>query len=134
MSLYMGKDGSIRIGTNIIGNIDKWDLSIKQTHPDITQYGDTNGMRAFGDAIFEWSGTASGTLDLGDAQQVTLANNFQTTNIPTSVALQLYWNASSYWFGSAYITDMVPASKVGDKVAVSFTFQGTDILSATTST
>lgn len=133
MALFVGKDGSFRIGANIVGNIDKWDLSVKQAHPEITAFGDTNGMRAYGDAIWEWSGTASGTLDKADAQQVTLSQNFESTQIPATAALRLYWAPASYWFGSAWISQMSPNSKVDDKVSVSFSFTGHDILSASSS-
>jgi hypothetical protein len=133
MALFVGKDGSIRIGANVIGSIDKFDLTLTEATPEVSAFGDTNGVRQYASAIHSWSGTASGTFDRADAQQNTLALNFETSQIPAVAALQLYWSPGAYWSGNAWVTDMTVNSKVDDKVNVSFNFIGNGTLSASTS-
>jgi hypothetical protein len=129
MAALMGKDGSIRIGATAIGSIDSWTLNPQTNTAEITAYGDKDRQYAY--TIKQWSGTASGTLNMADAQQLTLADQFDSAHTLASAALRLYTSTGiiNYWSGNAYMQGLTVNSSVGDKVSVSFNFTGDGNLS-----
>jgi hypothetical protein len=132
MAAEMGKDGSIAIGANVIGLIDSWSLTASIGNSEITQYGDP--MRNYQTTIKEWSGQASGTLSLADAQQISLLANATTAANTTAAAVALQFvTAVGHWGGYAYVKGYTANSKVTDKVSISFPFQGTGNLAYTSS-
>jgi hypothetical protein len=98
MAALIGKDGSIRIGANIIGYIDSWSLNPTVGTAEVTQYGNVNRQYAY--TIKDWSVTCSGTLDKTDAQQITLTNQFEGSALAVA-ALRLVTTTGGSCRGSS---------------------------------
>ena len=132
MAALMGKDGSMKIGANAIGYLDSWTLNPDVATAEVSAYGDKDRQYVY--TIKGWSGTASGTLDMADAQQLTLADQFDSAHTLAVAALRFYTSTavSTYWSGNAYMTGLTVNSAVADKVSVSFNFTGDGNLSYTT--
>lgn len=131
MAAIMGKDGSFRVGANVVGSIDAFTLDMNIGSAEVTQMStETNTFRNYIQTIKDWSGTASGTLDLADAQQLAL-EGVATTAALASSTMRFYTGGASYWAGTALLTGMTVNSQVADKVSVSFAFQGTSALAYT---
>jgi hypothetical protein len=132
MPIY-GKDGTFRVGATVVGNIDSWSLDLSAGSVEVTSMStEAITFRNFGQTIREWSGTASGTLDLADAQQLALAQSASTAAAATA-AMRLYTLPASYWAGNAYMSKVTINSQVSNKVSVSFNFQGTSGITYTSS-
>ncbi|MFA5376865.1 MAG: hypothetical protein WC455_14035 [Dehalococcoidia bacterium] len=131
MAAIVGKDGSIRIGANVIGYIDTWSLSPVNGTAEITAFGES--ARQYTYTLKDWTCNASGSLDKTDAQQITLSQQTEAATLAV-VALRLCVSATgnSYWGGNAYVKSMAVNSSVGDKVSITFDFQGTGNLTFTT--
>lgn len=131
MAAIMGKDGSFRVGAVVTGSIDSYTLNMNIGSAEITQMSsEANTFRNYAQTIKDWSGTASGTLDLADANQLAL-EGIATTGTLASSTMRFYTSLTSYWAGTAFLTGMTVNSQVGDKVSVSFNFQGTSALAYT---
>jgi hypothetical protein len=132
MAALMGKDGSMKIGAATVGVIDSWTLNPQTNTAEVTAYGDKDRQYVY--TIKQWSGTASGTLDLADAQQLTLADQFDSVHTLAVAALRFYTTTgvTTYWSGNAYMQGLTVNSAVADKVSVSFNFTGDGNLSYTT--
>jgi hypothetical protein len=132
MAALMGKDGSVKIGAATVGYLDSWTLNPDVGTAEVSAYGDKDRQYVY--TVKGWAGTASGTLDMADAQQLTLADQFDSAHTLAVAALRFYTSTGSfpYWGGNAYMTGMTVNSAVGDKVSVSFNFTGTGDLSYTT--
>jgi hypothetical protein len=128
MAAIMGKDGSVSIAAAVVGSIDSYTLNIGVGSADVTAFGDA--MRNNVTTIKEWSGSLSGTLNLADAQQITLLGQASTAAFAT-VGLRFNTTTPQYWGGTAYIKSYNAGSRVADKVSVSFSFQGTGNLTFT---
>jgi len=128
MAAAMGKDGFISIDgtTTKPAYIDSWSLNPAIGTAEVTAYGDS--AKAFISTIREWTVTCGGTLDKSDAKQDAALDQFASTASSTSWTLRLY-DSTSYWTGSAYLTGATINSQVGDKVSVTYNFQGTGDLS-----
>jgi len=132
MAALMGKDGSLKIGANTVGYLDSWALNPDIGTAEVSAYGDKDRQYIY--TIKGWSGTASGTLDLADAQQLTLTDQFDSAHTLAVAALRFYTSTGAfpYWGGNAWMTGMTVNSSIGDKVSVSFNFTGDGNLSYTT--
>jgi hypothetical protein len=131
MAALMGKDGFISIAASVVGTIDTWSLNASVGTAEITAYGDP--ARNYEETIKEWSGTLSGTLNIADAQQLTLLQQASTAAFATVGLRFNVTTGGSYWAGSAYMKGYSANSKVADKVSISFPFQGTGNLAYTSS-
>jgi hypothetical protein len=131
MAATMGRQGFVSFDgtTTAAGLIDSWSLSPAIGTAEITAYG--NNSKAFVSTIKEWTVTAGGTLDKTNTQQNTIFQKLDSTSAATAASLRLY-DSTSYWAGSAFITSYNVNSQVGDKVSVTFNFQGTGDLSYVT--
>lgn len=132
MAALMGKDGTVKIGANTVGYIDSWNINADAGSAEVTAYGDKDRQYIY--TLKGWSGTLSGTLDMADAQQLTLADQFDSAHALAVAALRFYTTTgvTTYWSGNAYMTGLTVNSAVGDKVSVSINFQGDGNLSYTT--
>ena len=129
MAATMGKDGFISIDgtTGAVAYIDSWSLSPSIDTAEVTAFGNTS--KAYVSTLRGWTVTASGTLDRSDSTgQLVILNDFESTATSTTLSLWLY-DSTSHWQGEAYVTGQTVNSQVGDKVTVSWTFQGTGNLS-----
>jgi len=132
MAATMGKDGFISVDgtTGSPLYIDTWSLSAGIGTAEVTAYGDS--AKGFVSTLREWSVTCGGTLDRADTTgQVTILDNFESTASSTTVSLWLY-DSTSHWEGVGFPTGVTVNSAVGDKVSVTFNFQGSSNLSYVT--
>ena len=128
MAAVMGKDGFISLdGTTVKpAYVDSWTLNTNIDTAEVTAFGDS--AKAFVSTLRSWTVTCSATLDRSDAKQLAVINDFESTASSTTMALRLY-DTTSYWSGSAYVTNATVNSQVNDKVTVNFNFQGSGALS-----
>lgn len=119
MAAVMGKDGDVRIGSVTL-SLDSWSINPSFNTADVTVYGNDTKVNA--QTLAEWSGEASGTLDLANATSVALLDQFKLGAGGAAVNFRGYTGASTYWSGSAILTGASIGSTVGDKVTVSFSF------------
>ncbi len=137
MAATMGKDGFISIdGTTIaMALMDSWSVSPSIDMAEVTAFGDAS--KAFVSTLRSWTASVSGTLDRSNSQQLAVLDDFESTGTSTAHGMRLYTSNSetpgTYWSGSAFVTSQVINSQVGDKVSVSWTFQGTGDFSQVTS-
>jgi len=128
MGATVGKDGSVKLGTDDIGFIDSWSLTTTINTADVTAYGNTTKINV--QTLKEWATEVSGTLDKADAQQAALLNQFEDGAL-APVDLRLYDSSATYWSGSAILSGGGVTSTVGDKVSVSYSFMCAGDLSYT---
>jgi hypothetical protein len=122
MAAVIGKDGDIRIGSVTL-SLDSWTLNPTFNTADITKFG--NKTKVNTQTLMEWSAEGSGTLDMADAQQGALLDQFKLGAGGSVVNLRLYTRTATsavYWTGSAILTGANVQSTVGDKVTVSYSF------------
>lgn len=137
MAARVGKDGWISFTASTSGgaaaysssgalNIDTWSLSGDIGLSDVTAFGDVS--RRYLPNIRGWTATAGGTLDNASTEQqhLNLLRQIASTEIILSECyLNMHENTTTYWCGIALLTGVSMNSAVGDKVGVSYNFQGT---------
>ena len=122
MSVLAGKDGSIRVGSNKIGYIDNFSLSIEQGTSETSQFEDQ--WREFVGTAKGWSGSFSGTFDYGDTDgQKAIVDDLLANG--GEVVLQFKTSMGLVLVGTADISNGSIGGSHGDKINVSFNFQGT---------
>lgn len=141
MAAYRGRDCDVLIGTTgQVAYMDSWTYNGAIGTAEITGYGADS--KEFGQTLREWSGSIAGTLDRSDTDQADLLDQFEDGTL-ASVSVRLYTLSTGtvagtsymeYWGGAVKMTGVTVGSNVADKVAVSFTFQGTSNVSYTTGT
>ena len=119
MAFVMGKDGSVRIGATAMA-LDSWSLNPSFNTADVTVYGNKTKRNA--QTLAEWTGEASGTLDMADAGVVALLDQFKDGTGGAAVDFRCYTAAGNYWSGNGILTGASIGSTVGDKVTVSLSF------------
>ena len=140
MAARVGKDGWISFTASTSGgaaaysssgalNIDTWSLSGEIGLSEVTAFGD--GSRKYLPNIRGWTATAGGTLDNAttEQQQLNLLNQIASTAMILSECyLNMHENTTTYWCGVALLTGVSMNSAVGDKLGVTYNFQGSSAL------
>lgn len=122
MGVLAGKDGAILLGSNKIGYIDTYSLSIEQGTSETSQFDDQ--WRLYIGTAKGWSGSFSGTFDYGDTNgQKTIVDGLIGNG--GSVLLQFKTSMGLVLVGTADISNASVGGSHGDKITVSFNFQGT---------
>lgn len=127
MTATAGYSGAVKIGSNQVLEIDKWDLSIDADIYDVSSY--SNAWKNQIPGLRKWSGTCSGRLYQGDttgqaAIQSALLNG-------TSLSLGLWIDGTHNYSGTAYVKQIQVKSAVSATVDVSISFEGTGTLTYT---
>ena len=123
-----GQSGSAKIGTTAVAEIDNWKLDISADMLDSTDFASA-GWKEFIAGLKEWSGSFSGNWDMTDtAGQLAIQTAFLAG---TPITLRLDVDSTHYYSGSAHIKSLGVETPVGDKVTVSYDFQGTGALTPT---
>lgn len=125
MAVMAGKNGTFSWGENQVGYIDNFSLTINQGTAETSQLGDD--YRMYIPTVCDWSGSVSGTLDYADSAQKAILDDLADP-AGTSVTLELKVGPTLTYTGSAFITSISITGSHGDKVAVSFNFQGSGSL------
>lgn len=128
MAVLAGKDGGVDLGTSKIGYIDNFSLSIEAGTAETSQLGDQ--WKEFIGTAKGWSGSFSGTFDYGDTQQKSIIDNLISANASTSVTLKFKVSAALTLTGTAWVSNASVGASHGDKITISFNFQGSGALAA----
>lgn len=123
MATHTGSEGTIKVGTTVVGELRSYSLDQTADTIEDTSMGDTT--RTYKTALKAWSGSASLFFDETDAGQTALA-------IGTSVALKVYPEGASsgdkYYYGDAIITGSNISASFDGMVEAEVTFTGTGAL------
>ena len=122
MAAIMGKDGDIRIGSVTL-SLDSWTYNPSFGTADITKFGNTTKVNA--QTIQDYTIEGSGTLDMADAQQAALLDQFKAGAGGSTVMVRCYTKtavSATYFVASTILSAANIQSTVGDKVTVSFSF------------
>ncbi len=128
MAVLAGKDGEVKLSATKIGYIDNFSLSIEAGTAEVSQLGEQ--WKGFIGTAKGWSGSFSGTFDYADAQQKSIVDNLISGNASTSVTLAFKVSATLTLTGTAWISNGSVGASHGDKITISFNFQGTGAISA----
>lgn len=127
MAVTHGKNGSVKIGTDVVGHTTKWTLNINVETADTTVQGSSwqshlagiPGWSGSCDALFDRADTAQGAADVGDSVTV----GFYSDGTGTG---------KKYYSGTATITGIQPESDMKGANKISFSFQGNGALTTET--
>lgn len=128
MSVLAGKDGAVRLSGKKIGYIDNYSLSIEQGTSEVSSFEEQ--WKTFVGTAKGFSGSFSGTFDYGNTQQKSIIDNLISANASTSVTLNFKVSASLSLTGTAWISNASIGAAHGDKITISFNFQGSGALAA----
>lgn len=122
MSVLAGKDGAVYLGTNKIGYLDTYSLSIEQGTVETSEFDDQ--WKKFIGTAKGWSGSFSGTFDYGDTNgQKSIMDDLIGNGGDVTLALKT--SMGLVLVGDAQISNASVGGSHGDKITVSFNFQGT---------
>lgn len=125
MAATAGVDGSIKIGSNVIGYIDNFSLNINQGVADTSSLGKM--WKESIETVKDWSGSLSGSLDYEDAAQKAIVDKFLGTD-RTLVTLDFVISPSLSLSGTASLSSISIGASVSDKVTISCNFTGNGAL------
>ena len=125
MAATAGVDGSIKIGSNVIGYIDNFSLNINQGVADVSSLG--KSWKESIETVKDWSGSLSGSLDYEDAAQKSIIDKFLGTD-RTLVTLDFVITPALTLSGTASLSSISTGASVSDKVTISCNFTGNGAL------
>lgn len=122
MAAIDGKGGSAKIGANTIAEVTSWTMDIAIDMLDSTSLGDS--WREFIAGLAGATGSVEVKWDIpNDANGQTA---LQTAALAgTTVTLNLYVNATNYYSGSAYVSNLNVSDPVENLVTATFDMQFT---------
>ena len=123
MATHTGSEGTIKIGSTVLGELRSYTLEQTSDTIEDSSMGDT--VRSYKAGLKAWSGSASLFFDETDTGQDALI-------IGTSVALKVYPEGASsgdtYYYGDAIITGKNISASFDGMVEAEVTFTGTGTL------
>ena len=129
MATHTGSEGTIKVGTDTVGELRSFSLETTADTIESTNMGAT--ARSYKAGLTAWSGTASLFWDELDAGQLALA-------VGTNVQIKVYPEGASagdkYYTGWAIITAKSVSASFDGLVESSISFQGDGALSFSTAT
>lgn len=121
MTTYSGKDGQIKVGANLLGELRDFNYVVNATVQDDSALGDTWDTHIEGAFTANWSGSANAWFFDGDAAQAALV-------VGASVSLGFYPRGSTagkpYHSGTATVTQVTRTVNRTGPVEIAFSFQG----------
>jgi len=134
MAAVAGRHGLIKYKTKQVFRLDHWDANLQNDMLDITSFStDGTQWRSFLPGLSQWSGTISGFADaVADSSgQKVIQTSILT---PATGTIILYFSETGLenLTGSVYWQSMGVNVDVADSEKVSFSFQGTGVLSYST--
>lgn len=129
MAILEGYGGSVKLGVNVVAELDNWSIDIKRKLGDSSAFGDEWDER--GVLTGGWSGKASGRLDESDATgQALLKAHIMTAGGGAALAMKFHVvTASKHYDGNAFISSMAVNTVRDGFIEVDFTFDGSGALS-----
>ena len=123
MSVLAGKDGAVYLGANKIGYLDTYSLSIEQGTTETSKFDDQ--WKEFIGTAKGWSGSFSGTFDYADTDgQKAIIDDLIGNGGEVTLAFKTSMNL--ILIGDAQISNASVGGSHGDKITISFNFQGSD--------
>lgn len=127
MATHAGKEGTVHIGTNAVGELKSYSYNEAATLIPTTTLGDAAETHVTGTT--SWSGSAEAYWDADDTAQAALT-------VGASVTLKFYPEGTDsgdkYKTGTATVETIDVSSATDDTVNISFTFKGNGALSDAT--
>lgn len=124
MAVLVGNQGSFKLSTNTVLEIDNWTMDVSTGLEETQSFGDTWRERTA--TIRDFSGTASGRFDPADTNGHAALSTAALGG--TTVSARFYINSTNYYSGTAFVQASLAAAENG-LVTVSYTFTGTGALS-----
>lgn len=122
MSVLKGNAGSLKLSTNVVAEMQSWQLEVSQDYIDTTSFGDT--FREQTPTFASWTASADGKLDISDTNGQTALQSAWLNG--TTVTPRFYVDASHYFSGLAYVSATVSAAVDGVcEIKYAFTSAGT---------
>jgi hypothetical protein len=132
MANHAGKDGIVKIGTNIVAEIKEWSIEESATFEDTTSMPNTSGYKTFTHTFSEWNGTLTCMWDETDT------DGQGACTIGASVNLRVYPEGDAtgdkYYSGTALISGITRTGAVDGMVTATFSFKGSGALTLATAT
>jgi hypothetical protein len=127
MATHKGKEGAVKVGANVVGEVTSFEISIKANEVDTSTLGsDWTGTDSTQNS---WSGSVDMFYDPDDTGQGGVV-------VGTKVTLELYYEGDStgldYDTGSALVTGVTKSQSYDGMVKTSFTFTGDGVLTTST--
>ena len=127
MATHTGSEGTIKIGTDTLGELRSFSLETTGDTIETSNMGTT--ARTYKAGLTAWSGTASLFWDELDAGQLSLT-------VGSEITIKVYPEGASagdkYYTGSAIVTAKSVSASFDGLVESSISFQGTGTLSFST--
>ena len=127
MATHTGSEGTIKVGSDTVGELRSFSLESTAETIEDTSMGDTN--RTYKIGLKTFTGTASVFWDENDAGQTALV-------VGTEITINLYPEGATtgdkYYSGSAIVTGSTINSSFDGMVEGEISFQGTGALTTST--
>jgi len=123
-----GKDGSVKIGANAVTKVSNWNLDIARDMLDDTSLGDD--WRTFCAGLAGATGSIETFWNVNaDTTGQTLLQDANLNG--TTVAVDLYPNATNYYSSTVYVSNLNIGDPVDDLVTATFDCQVTGAVTYT---
>ena len=127
MATHSGSEGTIKIGTDVVGELRSFSLESTAETIEDTSMGDTN--RSYKVGLKTFTGTASVYFDETDAGQILLVAGAEIT---LNVYPEGATSGDTFYTGSAIVTGKTVNSSFDGMVESEISFTGTGALSEAT--
>ena len=127
MATHTGSEGTIKIGTDVVGELRSFSLESTAETIEDTSMGDTN--RSYKVGLKTFTGTASVYFDETDAGQILLVAGAEIT---LNVYPEGATSGDTFYTGSAIVTGKTINSSFDGMVEAEISFQGSGALTIDT--
>ena len=125
MAIMRGCDGSIKMGTKLMGYIDSFNININVGNAETSSIG--KEWKEYMETVKDWGGSASGTFDYSteSGQKDIIDRILASGKSTTPLAGEFKVAEDLTLTGNFCMSSAALQSAFGDKVSISFNFQGT---------
>ena len=128
MGAMAGKDGSFKFGETAVAYSDNWSLNINSGTAEANQLG--SDWKEFIGTVKDWSGSASGSLDVTDTAQKAILTQM-TSGTVAATSATFACSATVSFAGNCLLTGITLGAEFAGKISFSANIQGTGVLSPT---
>lgn len=126
---YTGVDGGVKLGANMIADIDNFNLSIDSDSLPTTAYTDVadpnHGWKTSKQGLKGWSGDASGRFNMTDTTGQLAIRAAQLGGTKLTLSFIIDQVSGEGYTGDAWVKTHAPKSKVDGTADIDFSFDGT---------
>jgi predicted secreted protein len=124
MAATAGIGGSVKLGANVVADINNWSVSPKGAIEDTTAFGASGSWRTKVATVKEWSAKFDGFTNAGDTNgQLALINGLNAT-----FTFNFMINGTNQWSGTGILSGIDPKSSATGLNEISFSVDGTGAL------